>query len=313
MPAETEELMNMITSRSVKLYGHRPAAVLLSLSFLPAGAAMALAVDAPADTDLRPYIIGGDDTPQGKYPFVVSINEEYLDGRTFGHFCGGSLVSPSLVLTAAHCVNDLIDPADEDFRDPAKVVIVVNRADQRNRRVGEQRRVLQTSGTASGYAVVVHPKYDPETYSHDVAIIALDRPVLTVEPVALATPDSDVLERPGSLLTVAGWGNTSSSAVPRLPTIMQSVKVPVVSRWECQFAYPAGWDDSMMCAGVGGRDACQGDSGGPLFAELPDRRGFVQAGVVSYGTGCGKRGFPGGYARISEREINDFVTFFTGD
>lgn len=305
--------MNMITSRSVKLYGHRPAALLLSLSFLPAGAAMASAVDAPPDTDLRPYIVGGDDTPQGKYPFVVSINEESPDGSTIGHFCGGSLVSASMVLTAAHCVDDRIDPADQLFRDPAKMVIVVNRADQRNRRVGEQRRVHPSSNTASGYAVLLHPKYDPKTYSHDVAIIVLDSPVLTVEPIGLATPDSDVLERPGSPLTVAGWGNMTGSPIDRSSTVMQSVKVPAVSRWECQFAYPEDWDSSMMCAGVGGRDACQGDSGGPLFAELPNRRSFVQVGVVSYGTGCGKQGFPGGYARISEREINDFVTLYTGD
>ncbi|WP_425506078.1 trypsin-like serine protease [Stenotrophomonas tumulicola] len=70
------------------------------------------------------------------------------------------------------------------------------------------------------------------------------------------------MDRHGSLLTVAGWGNTSGGAAAHLPAVLQSVKVPVVSRWERQFAYPDDWDGSMMCASAGGRDACQGDSGG---------------------------------------------------
>src|SRR5690606_15052989 len=137
--------------------------------------------------------------------------------------------------------------------------------------IGEERRAAR--GFSGDFLIRIHPRYreGEGRIPYDVAVIVLDRPVTSVEPARLPTPGSDTLERPGTSLTAAGWGNTSTDPyAPVTPDILQSVTVPVVSNWECAFAYPGGFMEGVhICAGVTGRDSCQGDSGGPLFATRP--------------------------------------------
>ncbi len=257
----------------------------------------------------RPLIIGGSDVEQGRYPYVVSLR----NGPERGHFCGGSLVAPSVVLTAAHCVVGIdTAPGSESA---ANLSVAINRADHRNTLVGEDRRVAkEADGT---YSIFVHPEYDKGggTLTYDVAVVVLDEPVADVAPIQLPSPASDVLERPGTLLTVAGWGNLVNDPFGKgqFPQVLQSVAVPVIASWECSFAYPGEFVNGIhVCAGVAGRDACQGDSGGPLFAEMPGSRMAVQAGVVSWGANCASAGLPGVYTRLADPKISRFVRKFTG-
>jgi secreted trypsin-like serine protease len=95
---------------------------------------------------------------------------------------------------------------------------------------------------------------------------------------------------------------------------MREAQVPIVSRPECQTVYAnvdAPIDATMLCAGRTNLDTCQGDSGGPLFFKAVGG-GFIQAGITSWGFGCGATGFPGVYTRLSNRGVGNFVLSATG-
>ena len=150
-------------------------------------------------------------------------------------------------------------------------------------------------------AIDIHPRWDPVSFSFDVAVVHLASPINGITPIMLVTPGVDALERPGTLATVTGWGNTIQQPVGpggggvNYPDRMREAQVPIVSRPECQTVYAnvdAPIDATMLCARRTNLDTCQGDSGGPLFFKAVGG-GFIQAGITSWGFGCGATGFPG--------------------
>jgi hypothetical protein len=158
---------------------------------------------------------------------------------------------------------------------------------------GQKRRVA---------AISIHPRWDPVTFSFDAAVVHLASPINGIRPIMLVTPGVDALKRPGTLATVTGWGNTiQQPAGPggggvNYPDRMREAQVPITSRAECQTVYTnagAPIDATMLCAGRTNLDTCQGDSGGPLFFKATGG-GFIQAGITSWGIGCGATGFPRG-------------------
>jgi secreted trypsin-like serine protease len=176
---------------------------------------------------------------------------------------------------------------------------------------GQKRRVA---------AISIHPRWNPETFSFDAAVVHLASPVNGITPIMLVTPGVDALERPGTLATVTGWGNTiQQPAGPggggvNYPDRMREAQVPIVSRAECRTAYATAdlvIDATMLCAGRTNLDTCQGDSGGPLFFKAVGG-GFIQAGITSWGIGCGATGFPGVYTRLSNRGVGNFILSVTG-
>jgi len=309
-----------VTNNSVNVRRSFLARALLPALFmaLPAWSAERPDSDAAAGREPleQPRIIGGSPVAQGAYPFVAELVVRQANG-TDAHACGASLVSPSMILTAAHCVTGYV--GKEGAKAAGKVRLVVNRADQRQQRLGVVRAIAYDDWNGQ-YAVYVHPRYGERSPGDfDVAVIQLAEPITDVQPVMLPSPGSDVMERPGTLLTAAGWGNTMTDGGD-FPMVLRAVQVPVVSNWECAFAYPVDNPEralrfmpgSMVCAGQGGRDSCQGDSGGPLFAAIRGSNRFVQVGVVSWGQGCAKIGYPGVYSKLSAPEISEFISEFTG-
>ena len=249
-------------------------------------------------------IIGGSPVPQERYPFVVSIHDEGIgEDPKESHDCGASLLTPTKVLTAAHCLEKFVG---ENAKDAGKIEIVINRANLDTTR--GQVRGVRFDEDDEAYGIHLHPAYDSKTYDFDVAVLELDAPVYGVEPVLLPTPGSDVLERPGRLAIAAGWGNTSPYGNYVGPEELMQVAVPVVSRVECGIAYGAdALTDRMLCAGRSGLDACQGDSGGPLFVSVAGTTRVVQLGVVSWGRGCAQIGYPGVYTRLSHPQVQAFL------
>jgi secreted trypsin-like serine protease len=255
-------------------------------------------------------IVGGKPVPNGTYKFQAGLlAESFGDDDYQRQFCGGSLISPFNVLTAAHCVDFFGDGPDQIPLSDLRVV------------VGRTVLTSNQGHKVAVSAVDIHPQWNPDTFSFDAAVVTLATPVTDIAPVQLVTPGTDALERPGAQATVTGWGNTiAQPAGPggggtNFPDRMQQAKVPIVSRAECRTAYAAAdlaITNTMLCAGLTNRDTCQGDSGGPLFFKAAGGPGFIQAGITSWGIGCGATGFPGVYTRLGNRSVGNFILRVTG-
>lgn len=273
----------------------RTAARRITTAALAAGAALGLAATSvgtahAADSADRgrpgTRIIGGTEQPDGKHPFMAALLQKGTGNPHDRQFCGGSLLEPGIVMTAAHCV---------EGTKPKEIETVVGRTVLSNKNQGELRNVAE---------IVVHPRYAKGEGAYDLALLMLEEPVEGVAPVNLPTAGTDALIRPGAKATVIGWGNTNTE-VTNYPDRLRAVDVPIVSHIECKASYPQYDSKVNMCAGVEGKDSCQGDSGGPIFRKLQGRKGVFQVGITSYGDGCAAQGAPGVYTYTGSAKLWD--------
>ncbi len=228
-----------------------------------------------ADAKHVPRIVGGVEAEPNEFPFIASL-------QRYSHFCGGSLIAPNWILTAAHCVSG-----------SSSVKVVMGLHDQKN---------PVNTETIQSKRIFVHPEYRSSALDYDFALVQLEQPS-TFPPIALNHGEIDVDDE--SVMTVAaGWGATRESSWT-LPNLLQKVEVPLVSRETCNTSYPNKITDRMVCAGYpeGGKDACQGDSGGPLIAELNGQK--ILVGIVSWGQGCARPNKYGVYSNVAA--VHDWI------
>ena len=244
-------------------------AVLAGLALAIGGGPLAGAAQAapdPGPGTPTPNVVGGTLAAAGEFPWMVRLSMG----------CGGAMYTPSLVLTAAHCVgttgtNTSITATwgAIDLQDPSRT-------------------------TRTSNYVYRAPGYNGN--GKDWALIRLSSPINS--PLLKIATDTSL--HSGSF-TVAGWGATTEGGGQS--RYLRKATVPFVSDATCSGVggqYSGLIFNEEICAGVlpgGGIDTCQGDSGGPMFKRNAANE-WVQVGITSWGIGCAQPNAPGVYTEV---------------
>ncbi len=221
-------------------------------------------------------ITGKTEEPVGAQPWTVALVEDGYDAKE-SQFCGGTLIAPQWVLTAAHCIEDT---------EAGETNVVIGRH-QLSSNQGERIDVDR---------LIPHPQYG---MFHDIALIHLARPATTGQVIDLVTAVNEQLDDAPTTAHIAGWGLIPERGEEFYPDGLHGVDMPIVTQAKCEAAYGDDVDSTVLCAGLeqGGADSCSGDSGGPLV--VPNGGDWALAGVVSWGEGCGLPGKYGVYTRVA--------------
>ena len=241
----------------------------------------------------RQYIVGGSLSEPGQWPWHVSVR---MNGT---QFCGGSILSPHLILTAAHCFDDLI--TSKEAKDWS-----VTAGDYNFQETEEFEENIQVK------KILLHPRFSFKLIStqsreyvvakNDVALLQLMRPINVHDKNkgTICLPNNKQILSPKSECTITGWGHDSFKG--KQTDLLHQAKVPIVSPKDCNSveAYNNTIHDGLLCAGnsMGGVDSCNYDSGGSLVC-VHNGRWFAQ-GIASSGYECARPYAYGLYTRVAK-------------
>jgi secreted trypsin-like serine protease len=240
-----------------------------------------------------PEVFGGREAQPGAWPWQAALVFASISDAFLGQYCGGTLIAPDWVLTAAHCVDGF----------EAREMEVVLGRHRLGSDEGERLTIAQ---------IIAHPDFNYDPFSltvdldSDLALIRLATRS-TQQPVMLYDGEAGREETAYIGATVTGWGLTEQLTYP---DALREVVVPLVAPETCIQEYGSLVTENMICAGYpkGNKDSCYGDSGGPLVVHvqvegeqdvLQADGGWRQIGIVSWGRYCGTAGAPGVYTRVS--------------
>jgi secreted trypsin-like serine protease len=255
---------------------------------------------------LSPRVINGTMANPTDMPYLVAlIDTSRMSqlGTYQAQFCGGTLVTPTKVVTAAHCV---VDQSTRQVATPADVYVLSGQS-------------LKSPSTAPVpvASIAVHPNYDMDMSASDIAVLTLASPlegVPTLEPLTPSEVSAYLIA--GSPVRIGGWGNTTTlTGGKAFPDMMRIASMTLFPDQMCGsrgtyavngvtftgFSASEADVDTMLCAGGADTnarvvDACQGDSGGPLVSTAGGPERLI--GVVSWGDQCGSK-YPGVYTRVA--------------
>ena len=253
---------------------------------------------------LTPRVINGTSATSADMPYLVALVETSRmsrEGAFQAQFCGGALVTPTKVITAAHCV---VDETTRAVSNPADIEVVAGPS--------LKNPLIAPIPVVS---VSVHPNHEIDSSRNDIAVLTLSSPlqgVRTITPVIPAEVAAFV--NSGGAVRAGGWGNTKVGGKD-FPDIFRIANLSIFPDTMCGgrgtyamngvnfkgFGASEADPTTMLCAGAAdnsGRiiDSCQGDSGGPLVSALGATERLI--GVVSWGDECASK-YPGVYARVS--------------
>ncbi|NXP56631.1 ACRO protein, partial [Heliornis fulica] len=241
-------------------------------------------------------VVGGTDALLGSSPWIVSIQNPWSTGT--GHICGGSLISPQWVLTAAHCF------VNASYVSMWHVVIGATYLTN----LGPE---AQVRGIRQ---VIFHEQYNNFTQKNDIALLQLDQPVECNNYVQLACmPDTWLRMSQLGTCYISSWGATMARSGG--PTdVLQEAQVNLIDLHLCNSSrwYRGAIHSHNLCAGYpqGGIDTCQGDSGGPLVCKDKQADYYWLVGVTSWGSGCARAKKPGVYT--STKDFYEWILFHMG-
>ncbi|XP_020296981.1 serine proteinase stubble [Pseudomyrmex gracilis] len=230
-------------------------------------------------------VVGGEDADANEYCWQVALINSLNQ-----YLCGGALIGTQWVLTAAHCVTNIVRSGDA-------IYVRVGDHDL-TRKYGSPD--AQTLRVATTY---IHHNHNSQTLDNDIALLKLQGQAQLKNGVCLiCLPARGVTHTAGKRCTVTGYGYMGEAGP--IPLRVREAEIPIVTNAECVrkvnavtekiFILPA----SSFCAGgEEGNDACQGDGGGPLVCQ--DDGFYELVGLVSWGFGCGRQNVPGVYVKVS--------------
>lgn len=243
---------------------------------------LSLGVSAQAATpSVHPRVIGGADVPVGDFPWQVLF---IVDNAAV---CGGAVVTPTKVVSAAHCFAGF----------PTSSVQAWAGISELSARSASSQLAIES--------IAIHPVYNSSTYANDIAVVTLSKSVPEgLGIVTLGLPsgvDPATWPASGTAASISGWGEAESNS-DVASNQLQAVGVEVLAGPEsvnCGSYGSVYMNSVQICAGdiEGGVDACQGDSGGALVAFVNGEP--VMAGVASTGFECAAAGYPGLYVRVT--------------
>ena len=245
----------------------------------------------PRNSRAATRIVGGSGAPYGAFPWQAHI--KVRRGGYWVHHCGGAVVSPQHVVTAAHCMVT-------HQRDQYLVVLGDHTLDA----VEEHETAFPID------KIIIHPAYDKPSKRHDLAVLRLragpnKKSTYSARVSPLCLPAA--FERPpdGTECVVSGWGLTDPADDASLASSLLAARVAVIPEKRCASPKVYGgrrhfFPEGTLCAGYleGGVDSCGGDSGGPLACRLEGS--FQLVGVVSWGDSCAGANKPGVYTRVAQ-------------
>lgn len=244
-------------------------------------------------TNTQHRIVGGQNANQENWKFIVSVQ------MLSHHYCGGSLITPKYIITAAHCLTN-----ENGARFSTRGFSI---------KLGTANLDSEGGIRVNAKSIIIYPRYNPFSAENDLALIELDKPVNSylVRPIEIMKKKID----PGIVCRAAGWGhiypkrrtwigntnftidNTKQSKLRLLQMrqstpVLQEVLLPITNEKKCEQRYQLSW--TVVCTvTIGGRDACQGDSGGPLVCNN------LLTGLTSFADGCARPDVPAVFTNVS--------------
>jgi len=255
-------------------------------------------------TFLKNYIFGGQEAEPGSFPWMVSfvdIDKRHPNSPPYS-ICGGTLITPRHVLTAAHCFEG-VDPSDWKTGALDVRLGLLDIRDDEN-----------PLATARIVNVTIHEDYKFPAPGkampiNDIAIVTLNKdiPLGRRSGVNVAClPREEGVIRPNRTAVVAGWGTTSQAtrgtkteAVLRFAYVKEFSRSVCQAKWQIKYGSAVVITDDMLCAGSPESDTCGGDSGGPLMWLNEDYK-YVVAGIVSFGPNSCGNFHPGVYTKVEK-------------